>query len=986
MMHGLPFGKFVLIALFLLSGMTLSGQIDAWAESTEICLGEPVTINSVIELPVEEYNPVYFDHNDTVFNGIFDIGFDFKFFETIYKKFVIAPNGWISFNTALAGTFDDWHSTAIPSSTAPKNAILFPWQDWYPYVDDGSYVGWATLGYAPTRRLIVNFFNVKLAGNESSNERGTFQLKLFEISNKIEVHITKKPSSGDYLDNIATIGVNDEQGIRSFTPTIPDRNGSSWTTENEAWQFGRTGNPGNAYGVVSIDFDPELIGEISAVKWYENTVDDSHLLSTGNTLSTYPTQTTSYIARILVNNSVPYTDTVTIVVNPLPIADAGDDTIIFNGDPAYLHGNATGGTPPYNYFWKSAVGPWHSYEQNPVLYPDISMEYQLYVIDSKGCTSLTDYVVVQVTNSPLFAIIHSSDSTICKGADVTLTVDTYGGEQPYSYAWEAVPPVSGWVPEDSPVQTVSPEDTTTFYSFITDNDGAIDTVTTTVNVISVQPSIEGTADVCELQAGVIYTAPSTGNIFLWSMSGDVPGNLSFSNNVATVNFGAGSGINKISVVETTNDLYKCSGMAEIFVTIHPKPSPSILDDGGNPVCQGTLNVLYYTDLYEGHSYKWDMVYNYGTFVGSDSIHDQVRIDWHLPGTELLALQEISEFGCDRTVTREIVINPNPTPLISGREMICEKETTTYATIYFEDHTYKWDTASPFPGSLLNSPVTNELTIKWEKSGTASMTVYETDTVTGCAAVSEPFNATVHPKPVIDIADNTYLSVCNGDSALIGLTGGDLYYWQPYQDMTWVNDSTWWASPGMTMNYVILGEDTLTGCFSDTLSLDVEIKPNPVIDLGEDQYISPGETIVLDPGSGFDEYEWNTGSLEQKLQVTSAGYYEVWVGLKGCTAQDSIWIKMPAGLLPIPNAFTPNSDGHNDTFGLEGSLEEITQFNMQIFNRWGAKIYETTDPSQPWDGTYQGILCDTGTYLWIISLEEKSLGQNTTKRGYVTLLR
>jgi gliding motility-associated-like protein len=226
----------------------------------------------------------------------------------------------------------------------------------------------------------------------------------------------------------------------------------------------------------------------------------------------------------------------------------------------------------------------------------------------------------------------------------------------------------------------------------------------------------------------------------------------------------------------------------------------------------------------------------------------------------------------------------------------------------------------------------------------------------------------------------------GDSALIGLTGGDLYFWQPFQDMTWINDSTWWASPGQTMNYIILGEDTLTGCFSDTLSLDVEIKPNPVLDLGEDQYISPGETIVLDPGSGFDQYEWNTGSTAQKLEVTSAGYYDVTVGLKGCMAQDSVWIKMPAGLLPIPNAFSPNSDGENDTFGLVGSLEEITRFTMQIFNRWGALLYETSDPYQPWDGTFQGILCDTGTYLWIITLEEKSIGQDTTKRGYVTLLR
>ncbi len=974
----------LLIILYLLTDQSLHAQIDAWAETNEVCLGEQVTINSVIELPVEEYNPVYFVHNDTVFEDVFDMDFNFKFFGNLYSKFVISPNGWISFNPELAGTFSDWHATAIPNtdSLVPKNAIMFPWQDWYPYVDDGSYVGWAVLGYAPKRRLIVNFFNVTLAGNESPDERGTFQLKLFETSNLIEVHITKKPSSGSYLNNIATIGVHDDQGLRGIAPS--NRNGTSWTTENEAWQFNWTGNPAFPYVVVPTDFDPELIGEIGPVKWYENTVDDGHLLSTGNTLLTYPTVTTSYIARILVNNSVPYTDTVTITVNPLPVADAGVDQIITISLPVTLHGSASNGTPPYEFFWESADGTWKSNEQNPTFYPITSMEYKLYVKDAKGCISGFDYVVVEVTNSPLFVTISASSTTICKGDDVTLTVTAYGGTKPYSYEWNADPIVDGWVPADDPVQVVNPEDTTTFYAKITDKDGEIFTVSIVVNVISVQPSIEGLTDVCEQQTGVIYTAPPSGNTFLWSMTGDVPGDLPFINNIATANFGAGSGVNTIKVIETTNDLYKCTGSAEIAVNIHPKPSPFISDAGGNPVCQGTMNVLYSTDFHDGHSYVWDMVYNYGAFVDSDSLHEQVRIDWHLPGQELLALTVKSDYGCMRTVTKDIVINPRPTPLISGREMICEKETALYSTTYYDDHSYSWDTLSPFPGDFLTDLLTNEVKVSWKQPGTATMTVTEMNDY-HCSAESKPFTAIVRAKPVLSVDSDS--PTCAGEPVHVELSGADTYEWQPNEGLINTGNASWIVNAAESKEYIVTGSiqyDTVR-C-SSTLPVTVTIKPNPIPDLGPDQYIEPGKSITLDPGTDFDTYEWNTGSFFSTLEVTAAGTYYVKVSQDGCFGLDTILVKMPAGLLPIPTAFSPNSDGINDKFGLVGSLEEITRFSMQIYNRWGALLYETSNPGQPWDGTYQGILCDTGTYLWIISVEEKSLGQSITNRGYVTLLR
>ncbi len=67
---------------------------------------------------------------------------------------------------------------------------------------------------------------------------------------------------------------------------------------------------------------------------------------------------------------------------------------------------------------------------------------------------------------------------------------------------------------------------------------------------------------------------------------------------------------------------------------------------------------------------------------------------------------------------------------------------------------------------------------------------------------------------------------------------------------------------------------------------------------------------------------------------------------------------------IPNAFTPNGDGLNDTFGLIG--EGITEYTIQIFNRWGNLIFESQDTKNQWDGTYHNEKSEIGVYVYKIS--------------------
>jgi len=118
--------------------------------------------------------------------------------------------------------------------------------------------------------------------------------------------------------------------------------------------------------------------------------------------------------------------------------------------------------------------------------------------------------------------------------------------------------------------------------------------------------------------------------------------------------------------------------------------------------------------------------------------------------------------------------------------------------------------------------------------------------------------------------------------------------------------------------------------------------------------------------------------ENKYRVTA---YKK--GDEKTTSVSNIVEIIPAISIYIPNAFTPNGDNLNDTFGAVG--EGITEYKMQIFNRWGILVFETENINEQWDGTYQGTLSQQDSYVYKITAK----GENSSrinKTGNVTLLQ
>ncbi|MGI4020409.1 MAG: PKD domain-containing protein [Janthinobacterium lividum] len=190
----------------------------------------------------------------------------------------------------------------------------------------------------------------------------------------------------------------------------------------------------------------------------------------------------------------------------------------------------------------------------------------------------------------------------------------------------------------------------------------------------------------------------------------------------------------------------------------------------------------------------------------------------------------------------------------------------------------------------------------------------------------------------------------------------------------------------TISYIF----TATNGCADTISKQIIINPTPKVDAGKDISLLEGNTITLNPtvsGNNL-QYKWTPAvgldhdniknpiaspviNTIYKLTVTSAS---------GCTSADEITInvlKIPI----IPNTFTPNNDGVNDTWNIK-YLDAYTEVIVEVFNRYGERIYYSKGYTTPWDGHYKGAELPVGTYYYIIT---PGSGRSKTA-GPITIIR
>gem|GEM_PF-5657294 len=181
------------------------------------------------------------------------------------------------------------------------------------------------------------------------------------------------------------------------------------------------------------------------------------------------------------------------------------------------------------------------------------------------------------------------------------------------------------------------------------------------------------------------------------------------------------------------------------------------------------------------------------------------------------------------------------------------------------------------------------------------------------------------------------------------------------------------------------------CPDSIFKFPVNVYAYPKVNLGPDTSLCPGERplYISDSYSHADgtTYLWNTGDTTKILRMPNPNTY--WLRVtepSGCSNTDSIWVRK-ACYVDVPNSFTPNGDGLNDYFLPRQLLSyKLTRFEMQVFDRWGVRVFETKDlEGRGWDGKLNGVDQPLGAYVYVIDVSYAN-GREERLKGTVTLIR
>ncbi|MGB2704790.1 MAG: gliding motility-associated C-terminal domain-containing protein, partial [Chitinophagaceae bacterium] len=162
----------------------------------------------------------------------------------------------------------------------------------------------------------------------------------------------------------------------------------------------------------------------------------------------------------------------------------------------------------------------------------------------------------------------------------------------------------------------------------------------------------------------------------------------------------------------------------------------------------------------------------------------------------------------------------------------------------------------------------------------------------------------------------------------------------------------------------------------------------------DQEIEAGESIQLGVSGGGSQFTWTPVTWLSNPNISNpvatpgntVTYKVVVRNDAGCSDSDYVAIKvMPYPGIYMPTGFTPNNDGLNDdikpTITKEFSLE-----NFSIYNRWGQKIFSTSQKNIGWNGKINGVEQNPGVYAWIINATDIRSGEKHDKKGTFVLIR
>jgi gliding motility-associated-like protein len=269
------------------------------------------------------------------------------------------------------------------------------------------------------------------------------------------------------------------------------------------------------------------------------------------------------------------------------------------------------------------------------------------------------------------------------------------------------------------------------------------------------------------------------------------------------------------------------------------------------------------------------------------------------------------------------------------------------------------------------------------NGTNFDTITKTITVIPCNPLVVDFqasDATVCPNTCIDFND---LSIGSPDSWQWTFEGAS-----PSAATTQNPNTICYSSPG-TYNVTLTISD---GTYSDTITKTITVYPFASADAGSDVTVEAGSSVSLDADGGG-TYLWSpptglscTACEDPTVSPFVNSTYMVTVtDSNGCTDTDmmNIFIEMKCGKVFVPTAFSPNGDSENDILFVMGDCILTMEFN--VFDRWGEKVFSTTDRTIGWDGKYRGKELDTNVFVYYLKASLQD-GTEVSQNGNISLIK
>ncbi|MEQ8414823.1 MAG: PKD domain-containing protein [Imperialibacter sp.] len=475
---------------------------------------------------------------------------------------------------------------------------------------------------------------------------------------------------------------------------------------------------------------------------------------------------------------------------------------------------------------------WSTGETTREIYVTTTGLYSVSFVDQNGCTDSDE---VLITVSPLPSIDLGSDITACTGSTVTLNAKNAGAD----FLWST----------GETSQSIAVTETGTYTVRVSVGNCWVEDEILVTFLESPEVDIAFTGQ-CEGDAISFEPVLSndTGTLsYLWS----------FGDGTQSANAQPGkifSVANTYNVGLTATNVDGCKTEVSKLVAVQPSPKPNFVFKN---VCEEEELALTNTTSYAGDPGQVSYTWAFGD--GNTSEAFQPTHSYQTKGRYFVTLTATTDAACERTQTKEIVVNEGPSLNLPASIETCES-------------TYLLDAGNP--GSIYKwQNNSSNRTYLATQSGTYTVRVTNTN---GCA-VSGAVEVTLLESELPDLGGDR--EACGEEVLDPGISAAS-YLWSTGQTsptITANETGTYWVET--ISNDLCIHRDTV----------NLIVYPRPVISLGDDIVLCKGEPLTLDASSDIaSSYKWSNGSTDPLLAVTSSGTYGVTLtSPKGCTFYEEI---------------------------------------------------------------------------------------------------